>query len=114
MPLAVAVAVFFGLAIYWSIPPDIFDVREVALRQSANDPKKLVPGAVTTATLIEVTTTLLEKRGGFLSNDINPVSLWLDNMPIGSSAHGCKCGISHGCCATISPVHSRSRRKTPI
>ncbi|MGH8614046.1 MAG: DUF2333 family protein, partial [Gammaproteobacteria bacterium] len=24
---------------------------------------------------------LLEKRGGFLSNDINPTSLWLDNMP---------------------------------
>ncbi|MGH8478701.1 MAG: DUF2333 family protein [Gammaproteobacteria bacterium] len=81
MPLAVAAAVFFGLAIYWSIRPDIFDVREVALRQSANDPTKLVPGAVTTATLIEVATTLLEKRGGFLSNDINPVSLWLDNVP---------------------------------
>ncbi|MBA3494055.1 MAG: DUF2333 family protein [Gammaproteobacteria bacterium] len=81
MPLAVAAAVFFGLAIYWSIRPDIFDVREVALRQSGEDPKKLVPGAVTTATLIEVATALLEKRGGFLSNDINPVSLWLDNMP---------------------------------
>ncbi|MGH8656460.1 MAG: DUF2333 family protein [Gammaproteobacteria bacterium] len=25
-------------------------------------------------------TTLLEKRGGFLSNNINPISLWLDNM----------------------------------
>ncbi|MFH0344550.1 MAG: DUF2333 family protein [Chromatiales bacterium] len=81
MPLAVAAVVFFGLAIYWSIRPDVFDVREVALRQSGDDPKKLVPGAVTTATLIEVATSLLEKRGGFLSNDINPVSLWLDNMP---------------------------------
>ncbi len=81
IPLAVAALVFFGLALYWSIAPPVFDVREVALRQSGNDPKKLVPGAVTTATLIEVTTSLLEKRGGFLSNDINPVSLWLDNMP---------------------------------
>ncbi len=81
MPVAVAAVVFFGLAIYWSIRPDIFDVREVALRQSGDDPKKLVPGAVTTATLIEVVTTLLGKKGGLLSNDISPVSLWLDNMP---------------------------------
>ncbi|MDQ3775331.1 MAG: DUF2333 family protein [Pseudomonadota bacterium] len=81
IPLALLAVVFFGLALYWSIRPALFDVREVALRQSEGDPTKLVPGAVTTATLIEVTTTLLEKRGGFLSNDINPVSLWLDNMP---------------------------------
>ena len=81
IPLAVAAVVFFGLALYWSIRPALFDVREVALGQSGGDPERLVPGAVTTATLIEVTTTLLEKRGGFLSNDINPVSLWLDNMP---------------------------------
>jgi hypothetical protein len=81
IPLAAAAVVFFGLALYWSIRPALFDVREVALRQSGGDPTKLVPGAVTTATLVEVTTTLLEKRGGFLSNDINPVSLWLDNMP---------------------------------
>ena len=81
MPLAVAAVVFFGLGLYWSIRPDTFDVREVALRQAGDDPKKLVPGAVTTATLIEVASTLLEKKGGLLSNDINPVSLWLDNMP---------------------------------
>jgi hypothetical protein len=81
IPLALLAVVFFGLALYWSIRPALFDVREVALRQSEGDPTKLVPGAVTTGTLIEVARTLLEKRGGFLSNDINPVSLWLDNMP---------------------------------
>jgi len=80
-PLALVAVVFFGLALYWSIRPALFDVREVVLRQSGGDPTKLVPGAVTTATLIEVARTLLGKRGGFLSNDINPVSLWLDNMP---------------------------------
>ncbi|MGH8657268.1 MAG: DUF2333 family protein [Gammaproteobacteria bacterium] len=81
MLFAVAAVVFFGLATYWSIRPPVFDVREIAVRQTGNDPKNLVTGAVTTATLIEVATTLLEKRGGFLSNDINPTSLWLDNMP---------------------------------
>jgi hypothetical protein len=67
--LVAAAVVFFGLGSYWSIEPAVFDVRELALRQSGNDPKKLVSGAVTTATLIEVASTLLEKRGGFLSND---------------------------------------------
>ncbi len=81
IPLALAAVVFFGLALYWSIRPALFDVSEVALRQSGGDPTKIVPGAVSTATLIEVASTLLEKRGGLLSNDINPVSLWLDNMP---------------------------------
>ena len=80
-PLALVAVVFFGLALYWSIRPALFDVREVALRQSGGDPERLVPGAVTTATLVEVARALLEKRGGLLSNDINPVSLWLDNMP---------------------------------
>ncbi len=81
IPLVAAAVVFFGLGSYWSIEPAVFDIRELALRQSGNDPKKLVSGAVTTATLIEVASTLLEKRGGFLSNDINPISLWLDNIP---------------------------------
>jgi hypothetical protein len=81
IPLVAAAVVFFGLGSYWSIEPAVFDVREMALRQSGNDPKTLVPGAVTTATLVEVASTLLEKRGGFLSNDINPISLWLDNIP---------------------------------
>ena len=81
IPLVAAAVVFFGLGSYWSIEPAVFDIREMALRQSGNDPKTLVPGAVTTATLIEVASTLLDKRGGFLSNDINPISLWLDNIP---------------------------------
>jgi hypothetical protein len=79
--LVVTTIIFFGVGSYWSIEPAVFDVQEVALRQAENNPKKLVPGTVTTATLIEVATTLLEKRGGYLTNDINPTSLWLDNMP---------------------------------
>ncbi|WP_162925829.1 DUF2333 family protein [Isoalcanivorax indicus] len=40
-----------------------------------------VPGEATTQALINVMTTLLEKPGGYLSNDILPHRLWLDNMP---------------------------------
>lgn len=58
---------------YWSSEPDR-PVRTVP-EQSA------VPGEVTTAALIAVASTLLEKPGGYLSNDMMPHRLWLDNMP---------------------------------
>ncbi|GMR06499.1 MAG: DUF2333 family protein [Gammaproteobacteria bacterium] len=70
------------LAIYWSRTPDQFDVHDkavqlVGLEQGA----ELAPGSVTTAALISVSKTLLDKPGGFLSNDVLPPSVFLDNMP---------------------------------
>ena len=41
----------------------------------------MVTGAVTTATMIRLGRTLLEKRGGYLSNDLFPPGLWMDNVP---------------------------------
>ena len=41
----------------------------------------MVTGAVTTATMIRMAQTLLDKRGGYLSNDIFPPSVWMDNVP---------------------------------
>jgi hypothetical protein len=40
-----------------------------------------VTGFTTTATLIELAETLLDKRGGFLSNDVSPPGVLLDNVP---------------------------------
>ena len=40
-----------------------------------------VTGAATTAALLEVTRLLLEKDGGYISNDITPPGTFLDNMP---------------------------------
>jgi len=67
-----------GLGMYWSQTPDAFDVREQAQLQTGGEP---VTGAHTTSTLIHLTETLLEKPGGYLSNDVFPPGLWLDNMP---------------------------------
>ena len=39
------------------------------------------PGSVTTAALMLVTQTLLDKPGGYLSNDIMPPGVLMDNMP---------------------------------
>ncbi len=40
-----------------------------------------VTGVVTTQTLINLGNALLEKPGGFLSNDVTPPGVWMDNIP---------------------------------
>nr|WP_308422517.1 DUF2333 family protein [Alloalcanivorax dieselolei] len=57
---------------YWSWEPDLQEVRALA------DAKT---GEVTTQEVINVASTLLDKPGGYLSNDVLPHRLWLDNMP---------------------------------
>jgi len=69
------------LGIYWSYEPDFFDVRENALEKAGADEAKLVPGYATTAAVIRVAEVLLYKPGGYLSNDVTPPGVYLDNMP---------------------------------
>jgi hypothetical protein len=69
------------LGIYWSRSPGIFDVNENALELAGGDQGKLVPGYVTTATAIRIGETLLDKPGGYLSNDLTPPGVYLDNIP---------------------------------
>ncbi|WP_455211759.1 DUF2333 family protein, partial [Kaarinaea lacus] len=72
---------------YWSRPPDSFNAKEVALEKAGGDASRVVPGFTTTAALIQVAETLLDKPGGYLSNDkLPPASFFgafhmLDNMP---------------------------------
>lgn len=75
---AIAVGVF---GIIWSRSPGEFDVREEALKIAQNDEKKLKTGYITTATAIRTVETLLDKPGGYLSNDIMPPGVYLDNIP---------------------------------
>jgi hypothetical protein len=70
------------LGFIWSSSPGDFNVRQYALVEVAkNDQKKLVPGYVTTATTIRIAETLLDKPGGYLSNDVTPPGIYLDNIP---------------------------------
>jgi hypothetical protein len=69
------------LGIYWSRSPGMYDVREQALSLVNQDESKLVTGSATTATAIRIGETLLDKPGGYLTNDITPPGLFLDNMP---------------------------------
>ncbi len=69
------------LAWWWNHEPDLFDVRENAAAHAQAANRDLVTGYITTATLIRVAETLLDKRGGYLSNDLFPPGVWLDNVP---------------------------------
>lgn len=69
------------LGMYWSITPDAFDVEERAAAYAAEDGGQVVTGSVSTAALMGVVDTLLNKPGGYIHNDIFPPGLWLDNMP---------------------------------
>ncbi len=62
---------------FWSTEPEPFDVEVNALAQVDH----VVGGTTSTAALIGVIDTLLTKRGGYLSNDIAPPGIWLDNLP---------------------------------
>ncbi len=79
--LVTYVVVVVVLGVIWSRSPGEFNVRENALTLAHNDQKKLVPGYVTTATAIRIAETLLDKPGGYLSNDVTPPGVYLDNIP---------------------------------
>lgn len=61
----------------WSDEPAEFDVQENAQLRASRQ----VVGSTSTAALVGVVDTLLNKRGGYLSNDIAPPGIWLDNLP---------------------------------
>jgi hypothetical protein len=69
------------LGMYWSLAPARFDVKERTGEFAAMHSVDVVTGLTTTATLIAVADTLLEKSGGFIRNDVFPPGIWLDNMP---------------------------------
>lgn len=71
----------FGLAVYWNRSPDLFNVMNAAEQRAPEgvDPAE-VHGFVMTATLAHAVEVLLEKPGGYLSNDIAPPSVLMDDM----------------------------------
>ena len=63
------------IGIYFSREPDIFWVNH------SSDPETTVVGISTADTLIRVAETMLDKPGGYLTNDKMPPSVFLDNIP---------------------------------
>jgi hypothetical protein len=73
--LGVVLLPYLVLSWYWSREPKAFWVNE-----SPNATTR-VPGYSTVDTLIRVASTLLDKPGGFLRNDVMPPGALLDNIP---------------------------------
>ncbi|MDC9720686.1 MAG: DUF2333 family protein [Gammaproteobacteria bacterium] len=69
--LAAYLVVAMVLGFYWNNEPDL----------SAQPSAGTVTGATTTQTLLHLTQTLMDKPGGYLSNDISLPGVWMDNIP---------------------------------
>ncbi|WP_299805920.1 DUF2333 family protein [uncultured Shewanella sp.] len=77
--LAAAVIVFFIgylVSVWWSVEPDSIEQDIYSQENSQN-----VVGYATTTSLILTIEGLLDKSGGWLSNDVTPPSIFMDNMP---------------------------------
>ncbi|AXQ14646.1 MULTISPECIES: DUF2333 family protein [Shewanella] len=74
-----AVIVFviaYGISVWWSIEPEVLTPKVMTSEKGEK-----ITGYATTSALIETMETLLDKQGGWLSNDMMPPSVMMDNMP---------------------------------
>jgi len=83
--IALLVSVYFiavlAMMWWWSYEPAQFDVVKFAQDRVAQHQQKVVIGSVVTSALIGSAETLLDKRGGYISNDKFPPGLFMDNVP---------------------------------
>ncbi|MGA9333054.1 MAG: DUF2333 family protein [Rudaea sp.] len=75
-------AVVVLAAMWWcSYEPAQFDVVKMARQRGAAHHQELVTGSVVTSALMGCAETLLDKRGGYFSNDKFPPGLFMDDVP---------------------------------
>jgi hypothetical protein len=75
------ILVVLALMWWWDYEPPHFDVVQSAQARATAKQQPLVVGSLTTATLMASVETLLDKRGGYLSNDRLPPGVLMDNVP---------------------------------
>lgn len=78
---SVLVILCLGLMWWFNDEPDMFDPVESAKQHAGLHGHADVTGTTTTSALLEVVDVMLNKRGGYLSNDILPPWVFLDNVP---------------------------------
>lgn len=77
--LFILAQIILGFA--WNHEPDRFDPLVAAAELAKERNEDMATGYITTATLIKTAEAMLDKPGGYLSNDIMPPSLFMDNIP---------------------------------
>jgi hypothetical protein len=79
--LAIYAVVIIALMWWWSYEPAQFDVAALTQQRAAAHQQQVVTGSTVTSTLMGCAETLLDKRGGYISNDRFPPGLFMDNVP---------------------------------
>jgi hypothetical protein len=72
-----------GLALmwWWDVEPAPFDVVAASEAAAKARGERVVVGTVLADTLVTVAASMLDKRGGYLSNDVLPPGVIMDNVP---------------------------------
>lgn len=79
--IVVLILIFSALGFWWSFAPSTFDVRKNAQDMAVSKGHQVVTGYTTTSTLIKVTELMLYKNGGYITNDVTPPGIFMDNIP---------------------------------
>ena len=69
------------LAMYYDQEPDLFDVKVNTEKYAKEYHWRDVTGVASGAAFLEITEVLLNKSGGYMSNDVMPPFVLMDNMP---------------------------------
>jgi len=77
--LVILTLIVIVTGIWWSQEPDYQEARLQAIELSGGQNARV--GSLTTASVIVVVETMLEKPGGLLGNDVVPPGAYLDNIP---------------------------------
>lgn len=78
---SVTIIVLIILGIWWGDEPETFDVQEEAIKYMEQSGSSNMPiGFVYTNTLAHMAEVLMEKPGGYISNDVAPPGVFLDNI----------------------------------
>lgn len=77
--LGAYVLVVVAVGWWWSYEPSPFDPVAAAAGKATAQPA--ATGYTTAVTVVTLAETLLEKRGGYLANDLFPPGVYLDNVP---------------------------------
>ena len=78
--ILLTIVVSIPLGVYWSITPSAFDPISEAEIDADERGLEISTGYTTVFTLHRLVDTLLHKPGGYISNDIAPPGVWLDNI----------------------------------
>ena len=73
---------FYIVGVYWSLDVDSFDIHHEVTSAATADNVAPVVGYTTTTTLIKVASSILDKPGGYLSNDALPPGVFLSLIHI--------------------------------